>query len=351
MLIVFGGLPGTGKTTIARRIAAHGAATYLRIDAIEQAMRDAGVPADGIGEAGYAVANAIAEANLLDGRTVVADCVNPVPESREAWRVVASEARVPLVEVEIICTDEVEHRRRVEERVSDIPGLVLPRWRDVFEHTYHPWHDPHVIIDTAGLTPDQAIALVTALALPDRGTISDSPFGSGIPPRIETERLVLDGHRSEDLDPLAAMWADACVVRHVGGRASTRQESWFRLLRYRGLWPVLGYGYWAVRERQSGRFVGDVGFADFKSGAEPSIDGRIEAGWVLAGWTHGRDYATEAMAAALHWLDSATPHRSVVCLVDASNVASLRVAEKCGFSRIGSARIGAAESILLDRTS
>ena len=146
------------------------------------------------------------------------------------------------------------------------------------------------------------------------------------------------------------MWADESVVRHVGGRASTRQESWFRLLRYRGLWPVLGYGYWAVRERQSGRFVGDVGFADFKRGSEPSIDGHVEAGWVLAGWTHGRGYATEALAAALGWLDSATPHRSVVCLIDAGNFASLRVAEKCGFARTGLARVDASESVLLGRT-
>ena len=78
----------------------------------------------------------------------------------------------------------------------------------------------------------------------------DVPDAPVAPPGLETDRLVLDGHRADDLDPLAAMWADERVVHHVGGRASTRQESWFRLLRYRGLWPVLGYGYWAVREKQ-----------------------------------------------------------------------------------------------------
>ena len=92
-------------------------------------MRGAGIPPEGIGAAGYAVANAIAEANLLDGKMVVADCVNPVLESREAWRAVASRGRVKLAEVELVCTDQVEHQRRVEERVSDIAGLVLPCWR------------------------------------------------------------------------------------------------------------------------------------------------------------------------------------------------------------------------------
>ncbi len=178
----------------------------------------------------------------------------------------------------------------------------------------------------------------------------DLPDGPKTPPRLETDRLVLDGHRADDLDALAAMWADECVVRHIGGRVSTRQESWFRLLRYRGLWPVLGYGYWAVREKQSGRFMGDVGFADFRRGVEPSIDGRPEAGWVLAEWAHGRGYATEALAAALHWLDRATPHREVASLIDDAHRASMRVAGKCGFVRTGTARIDAAESILLVRT-
>ncbi len=141
------------------RLARRGHLPPYRLDRAGNAR--CGVPADGIGEAGYPVANAIAEANLLDGRMVVADCVNPLPESREAWRVVALRARVPLVEVEIICTDEVEHRRRVEQRVSEIPGLVLPRWRDVREHNYHPWNEPHVTIDTAGLSPEQAVAAVS----------------------------------------------------------------------------------------------------------------------------------------------------------------------------------------------
>ena len=160
MLIVFGGLPGTGKTTISRALASRQAATYLRIDLIEQALRSAGIPTDGIGAAGYGVANALAEANLVGGRVVVADCVNPVAESRAAWRTVAARASARLIEIEVVCSDAAEHRRRVEERGSDIPGLTPPTWQAVRRHEYQPWDRPRVVLDTARLSPEQAVAAV-----------------------------------------------------------------------------------------------------------------------------------------------------------------------------------------------
>jgi predicted kinase len=160
MLIVIGGLPGTGKTTIARTVSARRSATYLRIDAIEQAIRDAGVLAGDVGSAGYRVANVLAEANLLGGGTVVADCVNPVAESRDAWKAIALRAEARLIEVEIICSDPLEHRRRVESRTSDIPGLVAPTWQAVVQRIYEAWEEPHLIVDTARLGPDEAVSAV-----------------------------------------------------------------------------------------------------------------------------------------------------------------------------------------------
>jgi predicted kinase len=160
MLIVLGGLPGTGKTTISRAVAARRSATYLRIDTIEQAIRDAGVLARDVGPAGYCVANALAETNLMNGKTVVADCVNPIDETRKAWRAVAARAGARLVEVEFICSDPVQHRRRIEERSSDIPGLSIPTWQSVLERDYEPWHEPHLIIDTARLSPDDTVSAV-----------------------------------------------------------------------------------------------------------------------------------------------------------------------------------------------
>lgn len=150
MLIVLGGLPGTGKTTIAREIVARSRAAYLRIDTIEQALVSARVLAgDVVGPAGYVVAYELARANLALGLAVLADCVNPLPVTREAWRAVAASTHSRLIEVEIVCSDIDEHRRRVTQRVSDILGHVPPTWASVQAHDYAPWTTQRLLIDTA----------------------------------------------------------------------------------------------------------------------------------------------------------------------------------------------------------
>jgi predicted kinase len=160
VLIVFSGLPGSGKTTLAYALAARRAAIYLRIDTIEQAIRNAEVLAADIGSAGYAVALAIAESNLALGRTVVADCVNPVDESRAAWRAAADRTKSTLFNIEVLCSDPIEHRRRVETRISDIIGLASPTWQSVQQHEYEPWETEHFLVDTALLSQNQALELI-----------------------------------------------------------------------------------------------------------------------------------------------------------------------------------------------
>ena len=158
MLIVFGGLPGTGKTTLARLIAKHRRATYLRIDSIEQAIRASGMLASEVGPSGYLVAYALAEANLALGQDVVADSVNPLGMTREAWRRAAANASSPCVEIEVVCSDPVEHRHRVEARVADIPGLRVPSWDDVQQRAYDPWDRPRLVLDTAGRSAADLLA-------------------------------------------------------------------------------------------------------------------------------------------------------------------------------------------------
>ena len=160
MLIVFSGLPGSGKTTIARKLAAKLSATYLRIDAIEQAIRDSRVLADQVGPAGYVVAAALAESNLVLGMTVVADCVNPVAASRAGWRAAAGRANAALFDIEVVCSDPVEHRRRVETRVSDVAGLIPPTWQSIGQHEYEPWQTKRLVVDTARLSADKSLELI-----------------------------------------------------------------------------------------------------------------------------------------------------------------------------------------------
>jgi predicted kinase len=163
MLIIFGGLPGVGKTTIARELARAIGAMHVRIDSIEQAIRECAPLAPPLDEAGYRVAYAIAEDNLRIGRTVIGDSVNPLPVTREAWLAVAERAGVTSIEVEVICSDVTEHRRRVETRATDIARLKLPTWEDVASREYHVWSRPHVVIDTSKGTVEQNVNILTEM--------------------------------------------------------------------------------------------------------------------------------------------------------------------------------------------
>lgn len=158
ILIVFSGLPGTGKTTLAKVVAQKTGSVYLRIDSIEQALRNAGVLAGDVGSSGYQVANDVALGNLQIGSSVVVDCVNPVAESRRAWALVAAKAAVRLLDVQVVCSNVVEHRRRVETREGDVPGLISPSWESVLAHEYEPWPVAPFTLDTAELSPCAAVA-------------------------------------------------------------------------------------------------------------------------------------------------------------------------------------------------
>jgi predicted kinase len=160
MLIVFSGLPGTGKTTIAKGLVDSIGALYLRIDTIEQAIRNSGVLAQDVGRSGYMVANELALSNLELGRTVIVDCVNPVVESRLAWGAIASRAGVRLMDIEVICSDKNEHQRRVETRLGDILGLTPPTWQSVLDHEYEAWAEAPFTIDTALASPAQAVSML-----------------------------------------------------------------------------------------------------------------------------------------------------------------------------------------------
>jgi RimJ/RimL family protein N-acetyltransferase len=152
-------------------------------------------------------------------------------------------------------------------------------------------------------------------------------------PVLETPRLTLRGHRASDLEDVLALRSDPDVVRYVGGTLATRQEAWERLQRYVGHWALAGYGFWQIRERTTDRLVGEAGLAAFERGLALPFDGAPEAGWVLAAWSHGAGYATEAMTAILAW--AAPIHPRTVCIIHPDNAASLRVAARLGYREFG----------------
>jgi predicted kinase len=124
-------------------------AVYLRIDTIEQAIRNSPGGSQAINEEGYRVAYAVAGDNLRLGRTVIADSVNPMQETRDAWIEVGRLTDLFFIEVEVVCSDAESHRQRIETRDVGLPGLKLPTWEEVLTREYQPWHRDHIVIDTA----------------------------------------------------------------------------------------------------------------------------------------------------------------------------------------------------------
>jgi predicted kinase len=157
VLVVVGGLPATGKSTIANHLARQVRAPYLRVDRIEQAIVSFSALTHPIGAAGYAVAYALAREQLSLGLDVIVECVNPITLTRDSWVSTATGAGAAIIEVEVVCSDPVEHRRRVETRVSDVVALVKPTWDEILRREYEPWRRPHLIVDSAGRPVQQAV--------------------------------------------------------------------------------------------------------------------------------------------------------------------------------------------------
>jgi RimJ/RimL family protein N-acetyltransferase len=149
-------------------------------------------------------------------------------------------------------------------------------------------------------------------------------------PLLEAPRLVLRPHAPADLDAATALWQHPDVIRYTSGRPFSREEVWARLLRYAGHWQWIGYGFWAIEDRASGEFIGEIGFAELKRALTPALDAP-EAGWILDPRYHGRGYAGEALNTALAWSQDRFPSNRTVCMIVPENAASLRLAGKFGY--------------------
>lgn len=168
-------------------------------------------------------------------------------------------------------------------------------------------------------------------------------------PTLTTERMVLACHTQEDLEELAALWAEPGVYAMIGGQPRSREEVWLRLLRAIGQWQVFGYGSWLVRARDDGRLLGEVGLLDARRSIEPAIDDAPEFGIAFATAAHGKGFASEALGAALDWVD-AHGLRKTRCIIEPANTASIRLAERAGFRFWANSRYRDRPVVVLERS-
>lgn len=169
VLLIFSGLPGVGKSTLAAQIARHLRATFLRIDTIEQGLRDlCGTEVEG---EGYRLSYRIAADNLRVGNKVIADCCNTITLTRREWEAVATGVGASFLNIEITCSNKEQHRRRIETRHVDVPGLRLPTWQNVLDREYDEWGTDRVVIDTANTSIEDSVKQLLS-ELGNRGVVA-----------------------------------------------------------------------------------------------------------------------------------------------------------------------------------
>ncbi|MEH3099719.1 GNAT family N-acetyltransferase [Sphingomonas adhaesiva] len=173
--------------------------------------------------------------------------------------------------------------------------------------------------------------------------------GSEVEAGLATARLTLRRPELADFADMVVLWGDPEVVRYIGGRASSEEEVWQRLLRYQGHWALLGYGYWTIREATTGAFVGEVGFADWHRSGLPDIIGKPEGGWVLSPTMQGKGYAGEALDAAMAWLDRTIEPTASTCIIAPENRRSLRLAQRRGYRIVRQTTYRDSETCILVR--
>ena len=170
-------------------------------------------------------------------------------------------------------------------------------------------------------------------------------------PVLETPRLRLRPHELRDVAECIAMWADPEITRYTIGEPSPATRTWQRILAYRGHWQLLGFGYWAVEDRGTGRYIGEMGFADFRRGLHPAINGLPELGWVLAAHAHGQGYAVEALRAIVAWGDRYFGSLDTACIIHRDNQRSFRVADRLGYHAIASGSEQGESDVILTRSA
>lgn len=150
-------------------------------------------------------------------------------------------------------------------------------------------------------------------------------------PVVETRRLRLRPFKMDDYADYAVMMADPDNWEFAHLAPMGGEDSWMRFLRHVGHWQMLGFGTFGVFDRETDRFVGEVGFAQYNRNLGGHFDWAPEASWMMVGERKNEGLATEAVAGALTWMEQTLSATRTVCIINEDNLASRRVAEKLGY--------------------
>ena len=151
--------------------------------------------------------------------------------------------------------------------------------------------------------------------------------------RLETDRLIMQMWREDDIEEYAELCADPEVMRFLGGKTFDRTEAWRHMASMIGHWQLRGYGIWAVVEKVSGRLAGRIGCIN------PAGWPGFEVGWTLKREFWGKGYATEGAHRALQYAFTELNQVHVISLIHADNHGSIHVAERLGEKLEGTARV------------
>lgn len=172
MLILFSGVPGTGKSAVADELGRMLPAPVFSVDPIESAILGAGIERSyTTGLAAYGVAQSLVDTHLALGHTVIADAVNSVEEARTAWRDIADARGARLRVIQCVCSDERLHRERLQARRRNLPPQFgEPTWGDVQrrQEEFVPWPDEHLVIDSVRPLVDNVARVLRYIGRPDR---------------------------------------------------------------------------------------------------------------------------------------------------------------------------------------
>ena len=156
ILYIFSGLPGSGKSTLAKLLAAKTGSMYLRIDTVEQGLRDlCNFKVEG---EGYRLGYRIIRDNLDLGISCISDSCNPIELTRAEWQEVAESVGAKFINIEVRCSDSYEHEQRVISRISEVANLKLPNWQQVKSRHYDAWKTNVIRIDTSGNSIEASFA-------------------------------------------------------------------------------------------------------------------------------------------------------------------------------------------------